>query len=44
MAIGSAVLAARDMNPEVLAVGGFHDELVKIAIMLNPVEPLAGSL
>ena len=42
MAVGSAVLAARDVNPEVLAVGGLEDELVEVAIVLNPVEPLAG--
>ena len=39
MAIGSAVLSARNVNPEVLAVGGLHDELVKVAIVLQPVEP-----
>lgn len=44
MAVGSAILAARDVNPEVLAVGSLHDELVKVAIVLNPVKPLAGSL
>ena len=44
MAIGSAILAARDVNPEVLAVGGLEDELVKVAIVLQPVEPLAGGL
>ena len=44
MAIGLAVLAAGDVNPEVLAVGGLHDELIKVGIMLQPVEPLAGGL
>ena len=44
MAVGSAVLAAGDVNPEVLAIGGLHDELVEISIMLQPVKPLAGSL
>ena len=34
MAIGSAVLAARDVNPEVLAVGGLEDELVEVGIAL----------
>lgn len=44
MAVGSAILPARDVNPEVLAVGGLEDELVKVAIVLNPVKPLAGGL
>lgn len=39
MAVGSAVLPARNVNPEVLAVGGLHNELVKVAIVLNPVKP-----
>ena len=42
MAVCLAVLAAGDMNPEVLAVGGFKDELVKVGVMLKPVKPLAG--
>lgn len=44
MAVGSAILPARYVYPEVLAVGGLHDELVKVAIVLQPVEPLVGSL
>lgn len=44
MAVGSAVLSARDVNPEVLTVGGLKDELVKVGIVLQPVEPLAGGL
>lgn len=43
MAVGSAILPARDVDPEVLAVGGLEDELIKVSIVLNPVEPFAGS-
>ena len=42
MAVGLAVLAAGDVNPEVLAVGGLKDELVEVGIALQPVKPLAG--
>ena len=38
------VATARDVNPEVLAIGGFHDELVKVAMAFNEVKPLASSL
>ena len=44
MAVGLAVLAAGDVNPEVLAVGGLENELIKVSVMLEPVEPLAGGL
>ena len=44
MAIGSAILSARDVNLEILAVGGLHDELIKVSVMFQPVKPLAGSL
>ena len=44
MAVGFAVLAARDVNPEVLTVGCLHNELVEVGIVLEPVEPLAGGL
>ena len=44
MAVGLTVLAAGDVNPEVFAVGGLEDELIKVGVMLQPVEPLAGSL
>ena len=39
MTIGSSVASARDVNPEVLTVGGLHEQLIKIAVVLNPVEP-----
>ena len=42
MAIGSAVLSAGDVNPEVLAIGGLEDELVEVSVMFDPVKPLAG--
>ena len=41
MPVGPTVSSARDMNPEILAVGGFENQLVKIAMGLNPVKPLA---
>lgn len=44
MAVGPVVATARDVNPEVLAIGGFHDELVKVAMAFNEVKPLASSL
>ena len=44
MAVGSAVLAARDMYPEVFAVGGLENELVIISVVLQPIKPLAGGL
>ena len=39
-----AVLPARDMYPVIFTIAGFHDELVKVAIVLNPVKPFAGGL
>lgn len=44
VSVGPAVFAAGHVNPVVLAIGGLEDELVKIAIVLNPVEPFAGCL
>lgn len=44
MTILFPVLTAGNMNPEVLPVGGLQNELVKVAIVLNPVKPLAGGL
>ena len=44
MAVGSAVLAAGDVNPEVLGVRGLEDELVEISVVFQPVKPLAGGL
>ena len=42
VAVGPAVLAAGDVNPEVFAVGGLENELVEIGVVLQIVEPLAG--
>ena len=39
MAVGLAVFAAGDVDPEILAVGGFEDELVEVGIALQPIEP-----
>jgi hypothetical protein len=44
MAVGLAVAAAGDVDPEVFAVGGLEDELVEVGVGLEPVEPLAGGL
>lgn len=33
------VLSARNMNPEVFAVGGFDDGLVEVGVLDDPVEP-----
>ena len=44
MAVGTAVLAAGDVNPEVFAVGGLENELVEVGVVLEIVEPLAGGL
>ena len=44
MAVGPAVLAAGDVNPEVFAVGGLENELVEVGVVLEIVEPLAGGL
>lgn len=33
------VLSARDMYPEVFAVGGFDDGLVEVGVLDDPVEP-----
>ena len=39
MAVSFAVFTAANMNPIVLHVGCFHDQLIKVAIVFNPVEP-----
>lgn len=44
MPIRFPITPARDVNPEILTVAGFHDQLVKVAIVLNPVKPLASGL
>ncbi len=44
MTVLALVLAAADVNPEVATVGGFHDQLVKVGVMFQEVEPLFGEL
>ena len=39
MPVGSAVLSAGDVEPVVLAVGGFEDELVEVGVVLDKVHP-----
>ena len=44
VAVGTAVLAAGDVNPEVFAVGGLENQLIEVGVVLQIVEPLAGGL
>ena len=44
MAVGPAVLAAGDVDPEVFAVGGLENQLVEVSVVLEIVEPLASGL
>ena len=44
MPIGSTIPTTGYMYPEIFAIGGFEDELIKVSVMLEPVEPLAGGL
>ena len=44
VSVGTSVASARDVNPEIFAVYRLHNQLVKIAMGLNPIEPLTGSL
>ena len=32
------------MNPKIFAIGRLHDQLVKVTVEFNPIEPLAGGL
>ena len=32
------------MDPVILAVGGFEDELVKVNMMFQPIHPLMGNV
>lgn len=44
MAVLFAVGSAADVYPVVTTVGGFHNQLVKVSVMLQKVEPLLGEL
>ena len=44
MTVGSSILPARDMNPEIFSVGSLEDELVKVNMAFQPIEPLASCL
>ena len=44
VAVSSAVLPARDVNPVIFTIAGFHDQLIKVSVVFQPVEPLAGGL
>lgn len=39
MPIGFDILATADVNPVVLAIGGFNDGLIEIGVRDEPVEP-----
>lgn len=39
MTILFLVLSARDMDPEVFAIGGFDDGLIETCVRDNPIEP-----
>ena len=44
VAVLFAVGSAADMDPVVTTVGGLHNQLVKVSVMLQKVEPLLGEL
>lgn len=44
MPVFLAVLAAGDVDPVVVAVGGLQDELVEVGVLLEVGEPTVGSL
>lgn len=44
MTVGFLVLAAADVNPVVVTVDGFEDELVEVCVRDEPVEPLVEDL
>ena len=39
VSVCTSVASARDVNPKILTVGGLHDQLIKIAVVLNPIKP-----
>ena len=44
VAVLLGVLATAHMYLEVFVIGGFHDELVKVAVGFYPVKPLLGNV
>ena len=44
VAVLFAVGSAADMDPVVTTVGGLHNQLVKVGVVLQEVEPLLGEL
>jgi len=44
MPVGFSVLPAGDMNPVILVIGCLQNHLVEVGVVLDEVNPLAGSL
>ena len=44
MPVGFSVLPAGDMNPVVLVIGSLENHLIEVGVVLDEVNPLAGSL
>lgn len=44
MTVLLAVGSAADVNPVVTTIGGLHDQLVKVGVVLQGIEPLLGEL
>lgn len=44
MTVLLAVGSATDMDPVVTTVGGFHDQLVEVGVVLQVIEPLLGEI
>ena len=39
MPVGTSVASARDVNPIILPIGRFENQLIEIAMVLNPIKP-----
>lgn len=44
MAVLASVLPTADMDPVILAIRCFEDELVKVNMMVQPIHPLMGKV
>lgn len=44
MAVLALVLPTADMDPVILAIRCFEDELVKVNMMVQPIHPLMGKV